>query len=249
MHFCRWRIVFHGAIDGYSRLIVFLDASDNNRKSTVADNFLRATQVYGVPSRIRVDHGGENTTICEIMESVRGGNRGSAIRGMSVHNQRIERSWLDLWNGVSNLYYDVFNFLESRGSLDVEKQSHLWALHYTFMPRIRRDLKRYVIQWNNHGLRTQNHKTPLQLFVKRSLNLSLRNILTASDALRQFPDISQEQWAQQPAAQGSAIECPLNDEQLLEVQQLIDPMSDLVDNLGMSIYLQVLQYVTDHQDV
>ena len=218
--YCRWRIVFHGAIDGYSRFIVFLEASDNNRKQTVADHFLRATQLYGVPSRIRVDHGGENTTVCEIMEGVRGANRGSAIRGASVHNQRIERSWLDLWNGVSNLYYDVFTFLESRGSLDVENQSQMWALHYTFMPRIRRDLKRYVIQWNNHGLRTERHSTPLQIFVQRSLHLSLTNILPAADALSRFDNLLEEDWAQQPTEHDPAIECPLSNDQLDEVHHL-----------------------------
>ncbi|KAH9907643.1 uncharacterized protein B0H18DRAFT_862262, partial [Fomitopsis serialis] len=38
----RWRIVIHGFIDGYSRLIVGLRASNNNRGSTVLDVFLNA---------------------------------------------------------------------------------------------------------------------------------------------------------------------------------------------------------------
>ncbi|KAF8184260.1 hypothetical protein K438DRAFT_1594782, partial [Mycena galopus ATCC 62051] len=36
----RWRIVIHGFIDGYSRLITGLRASDNNRADTVLDIFL-----------------------------------------------------------------------------------------------------------------------------------------------------------------------------------------------------------------
>ncbi len=55
----RWRIVIHGGIDGYSRLIVFLRASNNNRSSTVMNCFLIAVARYGVPSRVRTDHGGE----------------------------------------------------------------------------------------------------------------------------------------------------------------------------------------------
>ena len=31
----RWRIVIHGGIDGYSRKVVYLHASSNNRASTV----------------------------------------------------------------------------------------------------------------------------------------------------------------------------------------------------------------------
>lgn len=40
----RWRIVIHGGIDGYSRLPVYLLASNNNRASTVLHCFLDAIQ-------------------------------------------------------------------------------------------------------------------------------------------------------------------------------------------------------------
>ena len=33
--FIRWRMVIHGGIDGYSRLIVYLSCSNNNRADTV----------------------------------------------------------------------------------------------------------------------------------------------------------------------------------------------------------------------
>ncbi len=44
-------------MDGYSRLIVFLHASTNNRAETVFNLFWRATQGFGVPSRVRSDKG------------------------------------------------------------------------------------------------------------------------------------------------------------------------------------------------
>ncbi|CAL8258413.1 unnamed protein product [Arctogadus glacialis] len=87
--FIRWRIVIHGAIDGYSRLVVFLRASDNNRSSTVMESFLSAVAKYDVPSRVRTDHGGENNSVCLMMNLFRGSNRGSALRGRRTHNQRI----------------------------------------------------------------------------------------------------------------------------------------------------------------
>ena len=59
----RWRIVIHGAVDGYSRIPVYLSASDNNRALTVLQLFLRGVQVYGLPSRVRADQGGENTLV------------------------------------------------------------------------------------------------------------------------------------------------------------------------------------------
>ena len=42
----------HGGIDGYSRLIVYLHASINNCAGTVFHLFLKATQEFGVPSRV-----------------------------------------------------------------------------------------------------------------------------------------------------------------------------------------------------
>ncbi len=94
LHFIfRWRIVIHGAIDGFSRLVTFLEASDNNRSSTVMENFVKAVDQYGVPSRVRCDQGGENNAVCLFIEVFRGSARGSALRGRSTHNQRIERLW------------------------------------------------------------------------------------------------------------------------------------------------------------
>jgi transposase InsO family protein len=73
--------VIHGYIDGYSRLITGLRASDNNTSQTVLDLFLAAAAVYGVPSRLRGDHGLENLFVAAWMESSRGERRGSYIWG------------------------------------------------------------------------------------------------------------------------------------------------------------------------
>lgn len=168
-HGFRWRIVIHGAIDGYSRLVVFLHASNNNRSSTVLSSFIRAVVSYGVPSRVRTDRGGENNAVCLMMNIFRGFDRGSALRGRSTHNQRIERLWGDLWRGMTNVYCDLFHHLEEEGIIDIDNEMHIWALHYIYLPRINRDLKDFTQQWNNHGLRTERHLSPLQIFVRGSL--------------------------------------------------------------------------------
>ncbi|CAL8238126.1 unnamed protein product, partial [Merluccius merluccius] len=165
----RWRIVIHGGIDGYSRLVVFLRASSNNRSSTVLESFVSAVNRYGVPSRVRTDKGGENSSVCLMMNVFRGFRRGSAIQGRSVHNQRIERLWGDLWRGLTNVYHNLFHFLESEGIINPDSDMHLWALHYVYLPRVNRDLADFENQWNHHGLRTEGHMSPLRIFVQGCL--------------------------------------------------------------------------------
>ncbi|XP_062505009.1 uncharacterized protein LOC134181759 [Corticium candelabrum] len=41
----RWRLVVHGGIDGYSRMVVYLTCSDNNRADTVLEAFNEATRL------------------------------------------------------------------------------------------------------------------------------------------------------------------------------------------------------------
>ena len=61
--FIRWGFVLHGVIDGYSRLITFLQCSTNNKAETAVSLFEQALEIYGLPSRVRTDKGGENTLI------------------------------------------------------------------------------------------------------------------------------------------------------------------------------------------
>lgn len=105
----RWRLIIHGGIDGFSRLPVFLRVSPNNSSETVLRAFLDGVSACGLPSRVRCDKGGENVRVSEYMLShpLRGPGRGSCITGRSVHNQRIERLWRDLFSGCVSLFYSV----------------------------------------------------------------------------------------------------------------------------------------------
>ena len=105
----RWKIVIHGGIDGFSRRIVYLHASSNNRAETVLNLFHRAVMECGWPSRVRSDRGGENVEVARAMITVRGVGRRNHITGSSVHNQRIERLWRDTFRCVG--HFLLYSFL------------------------------------------------------------------------------------------------------------------------------------------
>ena len=162
----RWRIVIHGGIDGYSRLPVYLEASTNNRASTVLHCFTRAVQHYGLPSRVRCDRGRENVGVSQFMLShpERGPGRQSCITGRSVHNQRIERLWRDVFMGCISLFYDLFYQMEEEGMLDPSNEIDLFALHHIFVPRINQHLDRFRDFYIHHRLRSAGNRSPIQLW-------------------------------------------------------------------------------------
>ncbi|XP_060754200.1 uncharacterized protein LOC132864798 isoform X2 [Neoarius graeffei] len=162
----RWRFVIHGGVDGFGRLVVYLTVAGNNRASTVLRSFMTAVEQYGLPSRVRSDKGGENADVAEFMIRSRGADRNSHITGRSVHNQRIERMWRDVYEHTLDLFYQIFTSLEGQGILNPDSEVHLFALHHTFLPVIQHSLNSFRDAWNFHGLRTERNQSPQQLWIR-----------------------------------------------------------------------------------
>ena len=146
----RWRIVVHGGIDGYSGRIVYLKASDNNRASTVDHLFRNAVHECGWPSRVCADKGGKNVDVARAMLTSRGTGRRVFLVGSSVHNQRIERFWRDVFHCVCHFYYAMFYEMGDLGILDPTRDPDLYALHFVFLLCINSDLSQFLSTWNHY---------------------------------------------------------------------------------------------------
>ena len=247
-----YRIVIHGGIDGFSRLIVFLKASTNNRASTVMECFRGAVDKYSPPSRVRTDLGLENIDVARFMLERRGLNRGSIITGTSVHNQRIERMWREVNCIVCSRFVNIFSFLESL-VLDTTNEVHLFVLHLVYIPLINQALKELSEAWNCHALSTEGNLTPRQLWVQGMIT-SQNTIYSAVASVHDNEEINWDEYGideDGPVAELQSTysvtvpESPINltDEQAQHLQQIAHVLKEAGDQDGLIAFLIVLEYL------
>lgn len=163
----RWKLVVAGGVDGFSRFIVYMKCVDNNKAITILDCFTEAVRKYGPPLKARSDQGMENIEVARFMLQ----NGRAMITGTSTHNQRIERLWRDVYQGVLGYFYDLFYFMEDEGLLDPLNKLHIFTLHYIFLPIINSKLAMWCDAWANHRIRTAR-STPKRLFIAGAINNS-----------------------------------------------------------------------------
>ncbi|ESK81644.1 hypothetical protein Moror_3251 [Moniliophthora roreri MCA 2997] len=189
----RWGIVIHGIIDGFCRTVVGLQASPNNKASTVLGVFAAAVQQYGWPSRMRGDHGGENKKVAVVMIRMCGLNRASFMWGKSTQNTHIERLWVECGAQFVCRWRAFFYRLEHLHRLDVKNPVHLWLLYYLFLHEINNDCEAFMEHWNHHPISGKGHnKSPRDMWLLGMIEHGVYNDRQDSDSDDEYPPDSDE---------------------------------------------------------
>ena len=153
----------HGAIDGYSRRILWLEVNSTNKNAkVVASHYLDTVeQLGGVPSRLRSDKGTENPVIGRMQQFFRWQDDDqfsaskSFLQGKSSANQRIESWWSKLRDGGGGWWINLFKDLRESGIYKDGDNLMDECLRFCFLPVLRRELHLVAELWNTHNIQSQ----------------------------------------------------------------------------------------------
>lgn len=243
----------HGAIDGYSRKILWLEvSSSNNDPGIITKYYLDYVRQIGGTSRvIRADRGTENGNIAVTQHFFRRlarddfGAEKSFMYGRSTANQRIEAWWGILRKQCSDWWIKYFKDLRDAGLFCDDEIVHRECLKFCFMDLLQMELHKVARLWNTHRIRpSANPESPAGrpdclYFIPQSTHT--RDYLTQVGV--DEVDIAEEHCAEEPSLRGCSpyfnqlAEMIMEDEGLempntaKEAQDLYIALLGVIDNL------------------
>ncbi|XP_057184798.1 uncharacterized protein LOC130551258 isoform X3 [Triplophysa rosa] len=227
-------MVIFGGVDGYSRKIMYLRITDNNRSETMLGFFKEAVEEFGYPLR-----SWRRKCRCGAADVFNARNRECKLHCW----QKIERLWRDVRMCVTGLYYDILHRLEDCGYLEISNFTHLFCCHYVFLPRIQASLNAFRDAWDNHSMRTENNLTPNQLWevgqYQNPISDPEIHFQNSAAAEQERGDVEADHFGVNvPAIQM----LQLTNEQIEHLVSQIDPLQES-GLFGVDIYLQTLTFV------
>jgi len=155
----------HGAIDGYSRRILWLEVGpSNNNPRIVATYFLETVrQLGGSPVRCRCDLGTENVLLEELQPLFAvnydpdSADESCLLYGKSTSNQRIESWWGILRRQASDWWISLFQNLRNDGLIRDHDELCMECLRFCFMTVIQLELHQVAVLWNQHTIQMKKN--------------------------------------------------------------------------------------------
>ncbi|XP_053302891.1 uncharacterized protein LOC128461802 [Pleuronectes platessa] len=156
-------ICINGAIDGFSRMLVWLHAySTSSDPKVIAGYFIdEVSSRNGTATRIRSDLGTENCFVEQMQIFMRHDHMDEFsnrcfLYGSSNHNQRIEQWWGFLRKQHAQFWMNVFQDLKESDhfSGDFLDKS---LIQFTCLEIIERELQDVVHLWNTHRIRSSRN--------------------------------------------------------------------------------------------
>ena len=159
----------HGAIDGYSRRVLWLEvANTNNDPEIIGSYFIDYVNVVGGTACItRADRGTENVHVECMQRFFRrlsqddfAGDK-SFMYGRSTSNQRIEAWWSLLRKACTDWWIRYFKDLRDQGLYNDDNVIHRECLKFCFMDILQTELHSVARDWNIHRIRpSRNAESP-----------------------------------------------------------------------------------------
>lgn len=157
----------HGAIDGYSRKILWLELTrSNNHPQNIARMYLDCVKdAKGCPLSTRTDCGTENGTLAALQCYFRrddcyplAGDQAHRY-GTSTTNQRIENWWSSFRRASSNWWIHFFKDMIDANVLNTSIELHKECLWFCFNGVLQQTLDQVKEYWNSHYIRASRHET------------------------------------------------------------------------------------------
>lgn len=162
----RWGIFIHGAIDGFSRKIIWLKAYSTNKQPWVIAKYYmqHVCSLNVVPSFTCSDVGTETGLVASCQCFLRR-NSDDDLAGENSHkfvksttNQRIEAFWSQLRKMCGDFWISFFEDMEFKGLLDVTDSVHRHCFLHLFLPLLQKELDDFREQHNSHRIRKQKDR-------------------------------------------------------------------------------------------
>ena len=159
----RWGFEIYGAIDAYSRYMVFSHCGYTAKTGyAVLALYLRRLRQTNVrPMIIRSDKGIETMMLANLHHALALVDHPSIpfkscyFYGKSTSNQRIESWWQQWTRSKGNYWKDYFRALEAEGLWASDSVVDRVCMLAVFMPIMQSEFNEFVETWNLHTIRKQ----------------------------------------------------------------------------------------------